>query len=152
MFNELKVFTGFAITISDLPKNEKLTYLKVANNATTEAELRLIANKFISEVEVGKILKTAAIVATAILAGRQIYDMYFSKAAQKCKNEAVLDKRSCVDKAKIEALSQKYRALMRELPKCTEAHDVQKCKKRFSNEAEKIRDEILKIRTSIAKQ
>ena len=151
MFNELKVFTGFAITVSDLPRNEKLTYLKVANNATTEAELRLIANKFISEVEVGKVLKAAVIVATAVLAGRQIYDMYFSKAAKQCKDMPMLDKRSCVQKAKIEALSQKYRALMREMPKCSQAHDVHKCKKRFTEEAEKARDEILKIRTSIAK-
>ena len=151
MLNELKVFTGFAITMSDLPKEEKLTFLRVAQKATTEAELRLIANKFISEVEIGKILKAAVIVATAVIAGREIFDMYFSKAAKKCKDMPLLDKRSCVQKAKIEALTQKYRALMREAPKCSQAHDVQKCKEGFTKEASKIRDEILKIRTSIAR-
>jgi len=151
MFNELKVFTGFAISISDLPKQEKLTFLRVAHKATTEAELRLISNKFIKEVKIGNILKAAVIIATAVLAGREIYDMYFSKAAKKCKDMKVLDKPSCVKKAKIEALTQKYRALMREAPKCSKAHDVQKCKEGFSKEVEKIRDEILKIRTSIAR-
>ena len=151
MFNELKVFTGFAITVSDLPKQEKLTYLRAARNSTTEAELRLISNKIIKEVEVGKILKAAAVVAAAIIGAKEIYNMYFSKAAKMCKGKPFLDKRSCMQKAKIEGLTQKYRALQREVPKCSKAYDIKKCRERFAEEAAKIRDELLKARAALAK-
>lgn len=137
---------------SELPKPEKIQMLHFIENMTTESELRnfIVYRKFSTSSEIDKInevafLLPAAVIATALAAGRAFYDKQFSEAAKACIKMRGKMKKDCMKKYKIKGLAGKMASLRREMGKCNQTAKPNKCRKMFLNYIKNIEKQARKI-------
>lgn len=157
--NYLKVISASIVYESKLSRISKIQLLKFIENEATQSQLKILIldgeirkvsenekdldKRFVSEI-IPALIAIGIIVPAALALGKKAYIDIFSKAAKACVGKKGKERTNCMKDYRIKANYARLAALKREMSKCNQTANTDKCRQVFTDHMRKIQKQIRK--------
>ena len=150
--SHLKVIAAHMVYESGFSKTAKIQLIRFIEDASV-SQLNIfvtegrISKDNISEVNPLKYLPPVLLIRGALAAGKAAYNKFFGPAVKACRGKSGDDKKRCIRDFKLKALYAKLAALRKDMGKCNQTNDANKCRNTFLKHMKLVEKQIAKERS-----